>query len=136
MRLVAVTVLVNLLVSGVVVLALRWPDPQPIRLVTVIPETALPPTTAVSQDDASQAGHADRAALTGADVPEAESLLDINTASAGELEALPGIGPVLAARVVEYREANGAFSTIEELMNVPGIGEKTLDGLRGLITVH
>ena len=53
--------------------------------------------------------------------------VDINRASSAELETLPGIGPTLAGRIIEYREQNGAFQTPEELTNVKGIGEKTLE---------
>lgn len=61
--------------------------------------------------------------------------LDLNTATAVQLEALPGIGPATAKRILEYREKNGTFKKIEELMNVPGIGEKSFLKLKPLITV-
>lgn len=61
--------------------------------------------------------------------------IDINTATAGQLSAgLPGIGETLARRIVEYREQNGPFRSAEGLMDVPGIGEKTFEAIRGLIT--
>jgi competence ComEA-like helix-hairpin-helix protein len=56
--------------------------------------------------------------------------LDLNTATAAELDALPGIGPVLAARIVEHRRRNGAFRRVEELLSVPGIGPRLLERLR------
>ena len=55
---------------------------------------------------------------------------NLNTATEAELDTLEGIGPVLAARIVAYREANGPFRTVDELVNVSGIGEKTLNRLR------
>ena len=61
------------------------------------------------------------------------SPLDLNTATAGELETLPGIGPVMAERIIAYREANGPFSSVDELDNVAGIGPKTLESLRPLV---
>jgi competence protein ComEA len=64
------------------------------------------------------------------------SLLNINTASASELETLPGIGPTYARRIVEYREQNGPFATIEEVMEVKGIGPGTFAKLEGLIAVR
>jgi competence protein ComEA len=61
--------------------------------------------------------------------------IDINTATAAELETLPGIGPSTAQKIVEYREANGPFATIEDIKNVPGIGEGKFEGIKDLITV-
>lgn len=61
-------------------------------------------------------------------------LLDINTATVDELDQLPDIGPTVAQNIVNYREENGPFSTIEDIMNVPGIGPATFDGLKDLIT--
>ncbi len=52
--------------------------------------------------------------------------LDLNTASARDLEALPGIGPVLAQRLIQHRENHGPFKTLEDLLAVPGIGKKKL----------
>ena len=58
--------------------------------------------------------------------------IDINRANAGDLQLLPGIGPTLAHRIVENRELQGEFTTIEDLTRVKGIGERTVQGLRGL----
>ncbi|MCX7682298.1 MAG: helix-hairpin-helix domain-containing protein [Anaerolineae bacterium] len=66
---------------------------------------------------------------------ETSGLININTATAAQLETLPRIGPAMAQRIVEYREANGPFKTVEELQNVPGIGPATFEGLKDLITV-
>lgn len=62
-------------------------------------------------------------------------LININTASQSDLELLPGIGPVTAQKIIEYRAANGFFTSIEALLDVPGIGEKTLAKIKDLITV-
>nr|WP_326127497.1 helix-hairpin-helix domain-containing protein [uncultured Oscillibacter sp.] len=62
------------------------------------------------------------------------SPLDINTASAEELAGLPGIGRVLAERIVDYRAEHGPFGAEEDLMEVSGIGEKKLAELEGRIT--
>lgn len=62
--------------------------------------------------------------------------LDLNTATAEELTALPGIGEVLAGRIVAYREANGAFTSVEELLQVDGIGEKRFEAIRDYITLE
>jgi competence protein ComEA len=52
--------------------------------------------------------------------------ININTATAEELEQLPGIGPALAKKIVEYREVHGPFASIEDIVNIDGIGEKML----------
>jgi len=64
------------------------------------------------------------------------SLININTADEKQLDALPGIGPTLAARIVEYRQANGPFKSIEEVKNVSGIGEKRFADIKDFITVR
>lgn len=63
------------------------------------------------------------------------AVVNLNTATTTELEGLPGIGASTAARIVEYRQKNGPFKKIEELMNVQGIGEKSFLKLRALVTV-
>ena len=67
--------------------------------------------------------------------PPVATNININTASPTDLEALPGIGSKTAARIVEYREKNGPFKKVEELMNVRGVGEKNFLKLRSQITV-
>ncbi len=64
-----------------------------------------------------------------------EALVDINSATAGELVTLPGVGPVLSERIVAYREANGPFERADLLMAVAGIGPATYEAIRDLITV-
>lgn len=59
----------------------------------------------------------------------------VNTAGSAELEALPGVGPVLATRIVEYRTAHGPFALVEDLLAVPGIGEAKLAALRDSVLV-
>ena len=61
--------------------------------------------------------------------------VNLNTASATEFEALPGIGAKTAARIIEYRQKNGPFKKVEELMNVRGIGEKNFLKLKPQITI-
>lgn len=61
--------------------------------------------------------------------------IDLNTATAEELESLPGIGEVKAQSIVEYREQYGPFTSIEEIKNVKGIGEKTFEAIQDLIIV-
>ena len=68
--------------------------------------------------------------------PEEAPRLDLNRASLAELEALPGIGPVLAERIVDWRSANGPFVSAEQIMDVEGIGEKKFDEIRDSIYVE
>jgi competence protein ComEA len=61
--------------------------------------------------------------------------LDLNRATEQDLEALPGIGPVLAERILEYRQARGVFRDVEQLRRVKGIGKKKFDRIRSLVGV-
>ncbi len=65
-----------------------------------------------------------------------QTRLNINTAQLSELEALPGIGSVLAERIVRFREENGAFISVEQLMDVEGIGEVKYQNVEALICVE
>ena len=67
--------------------------------------------------------------------PATAGTVNLNTATAAQLEALPGIGKATAERIIEYRQKSGGFKKIEELMNVRGIGEKNFLKLKPLITV-
>jgi competence protein ComEA len=67
--------------------------------------------------------------------PSADSPICINSASAEQLELLPGIGPVLAQRIIEYRELHGPFASCEDLLDVRGIGEVTFAHIRDLVRV-
>jgi len=69
-----------------------------------------------------------------ADAPPAGKV-NINTANATQLSALPGIGEKLAARIVEYRQKAGGFKSVQELMNVKGIGERNLAKLEPHLTL-
>jgi comEA protein len=61
--------------------------------------------------------------------------VNINTATASELDTLPGIGPAYAGRIIDYRNANGGFKSIDEIKNVKGIGDKTFEKFRDRITI-
>lgn len=71
----------------------------------------------------------------GTTAPGGGTLVNVNTASASELEALPGVGEVIAQRIVDHRTANGPFASIDELLEVSGIGEATLEAMRELVTI-
>ncbi|MBN2322984.1 MAG: helix-hairpin-helix domain-containing protein [Spirochaetes bacterium] len=62
--------------------------------------------------------------------------IDVNSAGVGELTLLPGIGRETALRIVEYREENGAYGSVEELINVHGIGPKKLEKIRKYVTIE
>lgn len=61
--------------------------------------------------------------------------VNLNTADAAALDTLPRIGPAMAERIIEWRESNGRFTSVEDLLAVPGIGEKMLEALRDAVTV-
>lgn len=67
--------------------------------------------------------------------PTTDGKVSVNRATASELEELPGVGPVLADRIVAYRDANGPFDEVEDLLDVPGIGEAKLASMRDSIRI-
>ena len=68
--------------------------------------------------------------------PSDGSYININTATSQELQTLRGIGPTLAQRIIEYRQTSGGFSTVDDLTNVKGIEEKTLEKIRASIAAY
>ena len=61
--------------------------------------------------------------------------VNLNTADVTALDTLPRVGPAIAQRIIDWRESNGRFTSVDDLLSVPGIGEKMLAGLRDLVTV-
>ncbi len=64
-----------------------------------------------------------------------QSFISLNQSAAGTLEDLPGVGPALAGRIVDWREANGGFKSKEDLLNVAGIGDKLYSSIKDLVTL-
>ena len=85
-------------------------------------------------------GEVTQAPLAMVTTPQADSSgsqkININSATAEELVDLPEIGETLAQRIVDYREANGPFSSVDDLIEVRGIGSATLDAIRDLVKVR
>ncbi|WP_306452347.1 ComEA family DNA-binding protein, partial [Bifidobacterium pullorum] len=100
-------------------------------------DTAPPPQDADAADDAADeanvAGPAPAPQQT--PPPATDSRVDLNTADLTQLDAIAGIGPVLAQRILDHRHANGAFTSVDQLLEVKGIGPKTLEKLRGQVKV-
>jgi competence protein ComEA len=90
---------------------------------------------AVGVRDTRDAPSGTVAGAPGTDAPTADGLVDLNAASATELEALPGIGPVLAERIVQWREDNGPFTDVEVLGEVSGIGDALMAQLRPRVRI-
>ena len=82
----------------------------------------------------ADAAELDPAGGGGGDPPD-DGRVHINDADASTLELLPGVGPVLAARILAHREQHGSFASVEDLLDVPGIGEGRLAAMRDVIAV-
>jgi comEA protein len=89
----------------------------------------------VRASDGASVSDSVRASDSVSDSDSATALVDLNRASVGELRALPGIGPVIAGRIVEHREEVGRFRRVTDLVRVRGIGTAKLEQLRGRVSV-
>ncbi|MDE3019289.1 MAG: helix-hairpin-helix domain-containing protein [Nitrospirota bacterium] len=101
------------------------------------PPSLVPPRTPAASPPDIRTSTIQPGGTAGTDAGPAASRtrLDLNRATADDLERLPGIGAVLAQRIVEWRQGHGPFTRVEELNNVKGIGEKKLAQLAPLVTV-
>ena len=105
-------------------------------LVTLPPETVIPTVPSTEPPVRSEpTKQTEPKKSSGSSEKKVTFPVNINTASKKELDALPGIGETLAQRIIDYRSANGPFSTVDELTKVKGIGAKTLEKLKPYATV-
>lgn len=125
--------LAMLAVTGGLVLWMEWghqPSPQPLGL--SMQERA---THVANRSNPQSDQHSGRQASVKVVQLQERVLVDLNRASAQELEALPGIGAALAQRVIAFRTSAGRFHTVEDLRGVKGIGAKKFERLKSLVTV-
>lgn len=151
-RIVIGMVLVVVIVAGAIVLSVVNAKPQVVEKPTVDPAveeelTALREQNTLLRKQIEQvnqarvAGKSSSKAASSAVAKEKSNqkqsgLININTADQKSLESLPKIGPAIASRIIDYRNVNGSFKSIEEIKNVKGIGDKTFEQIRDLITVE
>jgi competence protein ComEA len=109
-----------------------WRATRPLPVAARVPVAMAEAAPAAPADPASP-GPVTAGAASGA--PAAGAPLDLNRAGARDLDALPGIGPVLAGRIVEHRERNGPYTRVEDLLAVRGIGPRLFARLRPRVTV-
>ncbi|MFA6046900.1 MAG: ComEA family DNA-binding protein [Phycisphaerales bacterium] len=136
----AVALLGVVAVSGITATLVSPRVPSPTRPVPA--EVTTPAVPAPAQSAGAESAQA-KPVLPPVDPPAAKpnptlaikSTININTATQAELELLPGIGPAMAGRILEYRAQHGAFKSIADLDNVKGIGPKTLAKLTPLVRV-
>lgn len=129
-----------------VIIWVRWAPQPPIQGIPSVPERQIVASrsteleepksrTAGSSNQNAQGVNMKAVALTEPPKTAVHSRLDLNHASAGELESLPGIGTVLAQRVIAFRESVGRFQKIEDLRGVKGIGAKKFERLKSFVMV-
>ena len=103
-----------------------------LMLLAVVAMAAIP---AAAQQSMAEKPAKPAAAAPAQPSAAATALVNLNTATQAQLESLPGLGPKVAERILEYRQKNGVFKKVEDLMNVKGIGEKSFLKLKPLLRV-
>lgn len=89
----------------------------------------------IKESSQNSSDERDNSAAISASEPNVSKKININTAPASELVRLKGIGEVKAAAIIKYRNENGGFKSVDELINVSGIGKKTLEKIRDYVTI-
>lgn len=106
-------------------------DPSLINQAEIVEDGELIRVPAKGEADAASAA----SSSDGTASASSSDLVNINTADASKLQEIPGVGPSIAEKIVEYRTSNGRFRKIEDIKNVSGIGEKTFDKMKSHLTV-
>jgi competence protein ComEA len=105
-------------------LAAKVRDEEQIFVPSKLSETVSPPSSPVRSSVPTPQSP------TGRSFPTARQPINLNTATSKQLQTVPGIGPVTAQRIIDYRRTHGRFSTVDDLIEVKGIGQKTLEEIR------
>lgn len=105
-------------------------------MLLVSSQSAIESSAVINSEPESPAADQPSSALSESSQDESAVFpVDLNTADAALLDTVPGIGEVIAGRIIEYRNSVGKFKTVDELLNIKGIGEKTLEEMRDYLTV-